>query len=282
MSNRNSHANKQAARERLRAERERQAKKEKIRRQLVVAGSIVAVLAVATGIGIVVSNMGGSDSAVSNADWKAEARQNSFTKPANTSGDKGTTVVIGEKDAKNTLQIFEDMRCPVCASFEQSVGETVIKDMEAGTYKLQFTMATFLDEAPQISGSGSHNALSALGAALNVSPDAFLDYKAALYAKANHPQETDDAFADDEKLIKIAQSVQGLKGNTAFEKDVKDGTYDKWAIEMSDAFNAVKDVTGTPTLKLNGTKLTAEGSENAPMLPEQFIAARDKLLNEKG
>ncbi len=47
MSKRNSQAAKSAARERLREERERQAKRAKVRRQLVVAASVVGVLAAA-------------------------------------------------------------------------------------------------------------------------------------------------------------------------------------------------------------------------------------------
>ena len=58
MSNRNNQANKQAARERLRAERERQAKKDRLRRQLIVGGAIVGVLAIAGGIGVAVANIG--------------------------------------------------------------------------------------------------------------------------------------------------------------------------------------------------------------------------------
>ena len=51
MSKRNSAEAKRAARERLRAEREKQAKRERIRRQLTVAGAVVVVLAIAGGIG---------------------------------------------------------------------------------------------------------------------------------------------------------------------------------------------------------------------------------------
>lgn len=46
MSARNSKTSKAAARERLREERERQARKDKVRRQFVVAGSAVVVLAI--------------------------------------------------------------------------------------------------------------------------------------------------------------------------------------------------------------------------------------------
>ncbi|TMU97614.1 thioredoxin domain-containing protein [Streptomyces sp. DASNCL29] len=265
MSNRNSQQNKQAARERLRAERERQAKKDRMRRQLFVGGAVVAVLAIAGGIGYAVTNMNSDNP---NQKWRAAAEKKTFAKPANATGPQGTTIVIGDKKAKNTLHVYEDMRCPVCAQFEKYTGPTVLKDIKDGTYKAQFTMGTFLDDNKQQPGAGSKNALSALGAALNVSPQAFLDYKEALYAPKNHPEETDDAFANDQKLIDVAQQVKELKGNTAFEKAVKNGTYDRWALAMSKTFNDTKDITGTPSFKLNGKKLQV--GENPPMTPDQF------------
>lgn len=282
MSKRNNQQNKQAARERLRAEREKQAKKEKVRRQLVVSGAIVAVLAVAGGIGVAIANMNeGADTKVSNKDWKNDAKKKPYAKPANTTGDKGVEIVIGKKDAKNTLTVYEDMRCPVCSSFEQATGDTLLGDIKSGKYKAQFTMGTFLDEQPQISGSGSKNALSALGAALNVSPDAFLEYKKALFSAENHPDEREDEYSDDERLVKIAQEVNALKGNKGFEKAVKDGTYDKWALEVSKLFDKAKDqgITGTPAFQLNGKKLTV-GNDNPPMTPDQFNAVVDEHLKK--
>ncbi len=105
----------------------------------------------------------------------AKAAKAKLVKPANTTGAEGTTVVIGKPDAKNTLELFEDARCPGCANFEQNVGETVQKDIKDGKYKASFHLGTFLDG--NLQGTGSKNALSAMGAALNVGPDAFLKYK---------------------------------------------------------------------------------------------------------
>jgi protein-disulfide isomerase len=275
MSKRNSQASKTAARERLRAERERQAKREKVRRQLVVGGSIVAVLALAAGVGVAVSTMGGSEADV----WDA-AKSRKLVTPANSSGKNGTTIVIGDKKADRTIEMYEDMRCPACAYFEQETGETVMKDIESGKYKVQYTMFAFIDGPDMAGGNGSKNALSALGAALDVSPDAFLDYKQALYSKENHPEETDDKFADDSYLIKVAQQVDSLKGNREFEKAVKDGTYDRWALENAKLFGK-NGVQGTPTVMYNGKKITAEGTENTPMSPDQYNAAIDKALAAK-
>ncbi|MGJ5828762.1 DsbA family protein [Streptomyces ossamyceticus] len=242
MSKRNSQTAKSAARERLRLERERQAKRAKVRRQAIVAASVVAVLAAAGGIGYAVVQTGKPTK------WEAAADA-TVVKPANTSGANGATVVIGDSKTDNVVHLYEDPRCPACAQFEQTVGETVDKGMQDGDYKLSFTLGTFLDD--KLSGEGSKNALSALGAALNVSPEAFLDYKAALYSAKYHPEETTDKFADDSYLIKVANTVDALKNNKKFQDAVEKGTYDAWAMKMSKSFDNAEGVQSTPTIKIN-------------------------------
>ncbi|MEU9096128.1 thioredoxin domain-containing protein [Streptomyces sp. NPDC048361] len=269
MSSRNSQANKAAARDRLRAEREREAKKAKARRQVIVAVSVVAALAVMGGAGYLIKE------AMKPSAWTA-AKDKTLVKPANSSGKDGTTVVIGKADAKKTLEMYEDPRCPICSQFEQTVGPTIKKDVDAGKYKIQFIGATFIDKGSP--GVGSKTALSALGAALNVSPEAFLDYKSALYSAKYHPEETEDKFKDRNYLITIAGTVPALKGNAGFQKAVKDGTYDKWALTMSDKFDS-SGVQGTPTLKMDGKKITDGQSDNAPMDAATYATAIDKALN---
>ncbi|MEU5094291.1 thioredoxin domain-containing protein [Streptomyces sp. NPDC020996] len=270
MSKRNTQSAKTAARERLRQERERQAKRAKVKRQVIVACSVVAVLAAAGGIGyaVVQANKPGH--------WEA-VKDDKVVAPANTTGTNGTTVVIGKASAKKTLKIYEDPRCPICAQFEETVGPTVKKDLDSGKYKLQYVGGTFLDGDSlgkgQIGsrGEGSKNAMSAMGAALNVSDEAFLEYKTALYSKKWHPDESDDKFKSDDYLIKVAQTVPALKDNAGFQNAVKKGTYDAWALAMSKTFDTNKDgVTGTPSLVMNGKMLTADGNGNPPMTVAQF------------
>jgi protein-disulfide isomerase len=247
MSKRNSQASKSAARERLRVERERQAKRDKVRRQLVVAGSIVAVLAIAGGVGYAVVQ----NNEPSKWDDAADAK---VVAPANTTGKNGLTVVVGDSKTDNTVHLYEDPRCPACASFEQTVGETVNKGMKDGDYKLSFTLGTFLDG--NLGGEGSKNGVSALGAALNVSTDAFLQFKTALYSTKYHPEETTDDLAKDSYLIKVANTVDALKDNKKFQNAVKKGTYDAWAMKMSKSFDDSKGVDSTPTIKINDKVIT--------------------------
>lgn len=277
MSKRNSQAAKSAARERLRVEREREAKRAKVKRQIVVACSVVGVLAAAGGIGyaVVQSNKPGH--------WEA-VRDEKVVAPANTTGTNGTTVVIGEDSAKKTLKVYEDPRCPVCASFEQAVGSTVEKDVEDGKYKIQFVGGTFLDgdslgeNKIGSNGEGSKNAMSALGAALNVSDEAFLQYKAALYSAKWHPEESDDKLKNDDYLIEIADTVDALKDNTKFRNAVKNGTYDAWALAMSKTFDTNKDdVTGTPSFVMDGKTLTTDQG-NPPMTVDEFNTLVDAAL----
>ena len=117
--------------------------------------------------------------------WEA-AKDEKLVTPANTTGKDGTTILIGEARAKKTLDVYEDPRCPVCAQFEQAVGKTLNKDVDDGKYKMKFIGAT--SSTATCSGEGSKNAISALGAALNVSKEAFLDYKTRCTRRSSTPR----------------------------------------------------------------------------------------------
>ncbi|MDQ0990360.1 thioredoxin domain-containing protein [Streptomyces sp. V3I7] len=276
MSKRNAQAAKTAARERLRVERERQAKRDKVKRQAIVAASAVAVLAAAGGIGYAVVQANQPSHWQSVQDSK-DVKAGKIVAPANTTGRNGTTVVIGKSSAKKTLKVYEDPRCPVCAGFEQAVGPTVKKDVDSGKFRIQYIGGTFLDGDALgkgkigKNGEGSKNAMSAMGAALNVSPEAFLDYKSALYSAKWHPDEKVDKFKDDAYLIEVADTVPALKGNAQFQNAVKKGTYDAWALAMSKTFDTNKDdVTGTPSFVMDGKKLTSGPQGYPPMTVAAF------------
>ncbi|UWM48665.1 DsbA family protein [Streptomyces carpaticus] len=283
MSKRNSQEAKREARERLKAEREKQAKRDKIRRQLTVGGSALAILAIAGGIGFAIANNtgGGSDS----TDWSAardildngapsgddadgedsaDGVNYPTEAPANTGGDDGLTVQVGDPDAANTVTLYEDPRCPICATFEQAMGETIKQGIEDGSYKVDFVFGTFLDN--NFPGNGSKNAVAALGAALNVSPEAFLEYHEAMFSEEWHPAENKDGFTD-EYLIEIGDSIPELKDNQEFQDAITNSTYATWALQMSDKFDA-SGVGGTPSMAINGQKL-----EQVPYSPTDLDAA---------
>ncbi|WP_130797091.1 thioredoxin domain-containing protein [Streptomyces otsuchiensis] len=276
MSKRNAQEAKRAARERLRAEREKEARKEKTKRQLVVGAVAIAVLAVAGFAGMAIANMGGGGS---DTDWgvverqvAGEAEEGDDTypdaAPANATGDDGLTVLIGDDDAPHTLSFFEEPRCGGCASFEQNMGETINAGIAAGDYNGDFTFGAFFDDNPQVGGDGSKNAISAMGAALNVSEEAFLGYVEELYSTEFHTSANGlQDFDSDDKLVEIGKKVEALDADFAqFEKDVRDSTFAVWAVQMAEKFSN-SGVESTPTVMVDGEMVTT------PETPEMLQAA---------
>lgn len=254
MSKRNNQEAKRAARERLRVEREKQAKRDRIRRQAIVGVSVIGVLAVATGIGFAVTKMNEPEKSEKSTDWAA-AKKEKLVKPAHTKGENGTTIEIGDGKAKKTIDTYEDMRCPACSQFEQAAGSVLVDGAKQGKYNLHIHLGDLIDRGG--GGTGSKNAASALGAALNVSKDAFVDYRTKLFSTKYHPEESEDKFAQNSYLLKVADTVPALKGDKGFHKDVKKGTYNRWATEMAADFNKVK-IGGTPEVRIDGKKVETQ------------------------
>ncbi|GAA2236191.1 MULTISPECIES: DsbA family protein [Kitasatospora] len=245
-----------SATERLREQRLREEKAEKTRRRVVLGVASAVVVALAAGVAIVVSQHSGGSSAAAGP----------VVAPANTSGPDGTVITYGKADAKHTLKIYEDFRCPICERLETTDGKTVQQLADNGTYKIEYHLATFLDA--NLGGKGSHNALAAAGAALNEGTDKFKQFHDVLYA--NQPDERTDGFGDVNHLLDLAGKVPGLKTD-AFVKAVKDGTYAPWAAKVSQAFND-SGVSGTPTLMLDGKTLNVFDGSGTPVSPEQYQA----------
>ncbi|MFG3498799.1 thioredoxin domain-containing protein [Streptomyces sp. NPDC047928] len=173
-----------------------------------------------------------------------------FVKPANTTGQDGTVVTYGKADAKHTLSVWLDPRCPYCAGLEMGLGKVMKEQADQGLYKIEYHFATFLDGT--LGGKGSKRTVNALGAAVNESPEKFHAYLGVLYS--NHPEkESDDKFGSTSTLLKLADQVPGLR-SPAFNKAVKELTYMPWVDKVSAAFYE-SGVTGTPVVKLDGKEL---------------------------
>ncbi|MER6298979.1 thioredoxin domain-containing protein [Kitasatospora sp. NPDC001539] len=245
------------ATERMRSARAQAERSGRIRRRVVVGAASAAVLALAAGVAFAV---GGSSGSSSDA-----AARGPLVVPAHASGADGTVVTYGKADAPHTLEIYEDFRCPFCEQLETTTGKAVQQLADDGTYKIEYHLATFLDD--NLGGKGSRTALAAAGAALNEGVDKFKQFHDVLYA--NQPDERSDAFGDVNHLLDLAGQVPGLKTD-AFVKAVQDGTYAPWAAKVADAFDK-SGVTGTPTVELDGRKLDVLTNGKA-VSPDQFTA----------
>ncbi|MBF9072060.1 thioredoxin domain-containing protein [Streptacidiphilus fuscans] len=259
----NPHANKPAsARERLQYEREAQARKQVRNRRIGIGSAVVAVVAIGAVVAVTVAgNSGGSGGSGS-----AGANQPLVT-PAHASGPNGTVIVYGNPNAKHTLDVWEDFRCPVCDKLEKADGPTIKQLADNGTYKIQYHLATFLDN--NLGGTGSMDALEVAGAALNDGgPTAFKAFHDVLYA--NQPSEETDGFGNLNTLLDLAKKVPGLV-TPQFTKDVENRVYAPWAQKVSDAFNS-SGIQGTPTLKLDGQVLNVFDSSGNAVTPAQYTS----------
>ncbi|WP_051942719.1 thioredoxin domain-containing protein [Streptacidiphilus rugosus] len=257
-----------SARERLAQERARQQQAQARRRRIGIAAVAVTVVAVAAGAAVAIGTAGGSGGSTGSAAGPLVA-------PAHTSGTDSTVIVYGNPNAKHTLDVYEDFRCPICDKLEKADGATIQQLADNGTYKINYHLATFLDD--NLGGTGSMDALQVAGAAINESPAKFKAFHDVLYA--NQPEESTDGFGNLNTLLDLAKKVPGLV-TPQFTKDVQNRVYAPWAQKVSAAFNA-SGVQGTPTLKLDGTQINVFDSQGNPVTPAQFTALVQQTVTGK-
>ncbi|WP_328708052.1 thioredoxin domain-containing protein [Streptomyces mesophilus] len=241
---------KRAARDRLAQEREQQKARDKRRRALIVTAAVVGVLGLAAIAGVIAANAGGDKKDASGP----------VVPPSGASGKDSLTIPVGKDSAKSTLTIWEDFRCPACASFETQYSPTIHELTEKGQLKVEYRLATIIDG--NMGGTGSVNAANAAACAQDAGK--FTPYHDVLYK--NQPPETDDAFGKDARLLELAKEVDGLD-SADFKSCVEDGKHVSWVNKSNDAFRDGK-FTGTPTVLLDGKNIFAD--QKNPLTPEQL------------
>jgi protein-disulfide isomerase len=242
---------KRVAREKIAAMQAAERAKARRRRQLLTGAIALVVIAAIVGIGIAVKSSG-SNSASAKATAPVGAVLDSYVDGKTHTGD-ATAVEYGSPDAKVTMTVFEDVRCPFCDIFELGARDVYKQFVDAGEVKVEFHVVKLIDVNDQANGenaSGSRNGGSALACAQNAG--LFDQYHDVLYD--NQPVETTDPWADPSALITLAKQVPGLD-TAAFETCVKNTTYGGWVDQNWTDFNTLK-LQGTPTVEIDGIALT--------------------------
>ncbi|MFG2599633.1 thioredoxin domain-containing protein [Streptomyces sp. NPDC048462] len=230
---------KRAARDRLIQQREQMKARERRRRTLIVSTAVVGVLALAAVVGVIAANSGGKGN--------KDKASGPAVAPSGATGKDSLAIQVGADDAPSTLTIWEDFRCPVCAQFENAFRDTIHQLEQSKQLKVEYHLATLIDG--NLGGSGSLKAANAAACAQDVGR--FSAYHDILYR--NQPQESDDAFGDNSKLIDLSKKVDGLD-TPAFRSCVEDGTHDSWVQKSDKAFRD-GGFQGTPTALLNGESI---------------------------
>ncbi|WP_326591439.1 DsbA family protein [Streptomyces sp. NBC_01294] len=246
----NRDATKRSARERLLVERERQKTRDKRRRTLIVTAAVVGVLGLAAVVGVIAANTGKDGS----------SKAGPVVAPSGATGKDALAIQTGKAEAKSSLTVWEDFRCPACKVFEDQYRD-VIHDLEAkGLLKVDYHLVTLIDA--KMGGSGSLKAANAAACAQDAGK--FTAYHDVLFQ--NQPQEIDDAYGKNAKLLELAGKVDGLD-TPAFRKCVEDGTYNSWVTKSYEAFGA-GNFRGTPSVLLNGKDIFADQAN--PLTPQKL------------
>jgi len=213
--------------------REQIAREKRRKRTLWTSIAAVLVLVIAGGIG-----------------WAVYSSQKSdeFTAPPG-ADDAGTGIVLGTGPV--TIDLYEDYLCPACKQFQQISGETLNQLVSEGKARLVFHPVAFLNRFSTTEYSTRSSAASGCAA----QGGKFREFTDQLFTK--QPPEGGAGLSNDE-LVDIGAGV-GLNRDE-FASCVSDGTYRPWTEHVTDEASK-SGVTGTPTIKVNGSDLQDRSPE---------------------
>lgn len=227
------------ARERLRQERERAARRRARNRALLITGA--AAIVVIAGVLAGVLARGGPKGA-------AGVSPAFYTGPFAplTLNSHGAATMAQPGVAKPVLVIWEDFQCPICDEFERANGATVQRLAQQGKVKVVYHPFTiFIGEQPQ-----QANSVRAWAAARCVPASRWLLYHNLLYS--NQPPETQQGGFPVSQLLRLGARI-GLTSQ-AFRACVTSQRYASQGVPLSEGIIA-GGITGTPTVTLNGRKV---------------------------
>jgi protein-disulfide isomerase len=244
-----------SARERLAAERARQAAKARQRRLLAIVLGAVAVVAVVVAVTVVVlDRQGRRDQTAS----PYHGPQAPLTRQAD-----GSVAMAKPGVNAPVVEVFEDFQCPACKTFEETTGKTLKELAAEGRAKVVYRPFHLFGEQRDPIRS---NSMRSAAAALCVPAPQWLSYHDALFRF--QPQEGSEGFAT-EDLVAWGRDVGVTDPN--FERCVTEQQKKPQVEQMTTYALQTRRVQGTPTLFLDGRQL---GSEI------QSPAALEKAVNE--
>jgi protein-disulfide isomerase len=251
------------------AERARQEAVERRRKIAFVAVGVVAILAIGAAVGIAI-NQESENSASSTGATPAIVT-------AAGDGDAGG-IPLGPDDGSKaaaeaagipTVDVYEDFQCPACKTFEAQSGPTLEQLAAEGKARVVYHPLNLIGS--QLSGdipkSSSLRAASAFACATTT--DKFMDWHDIAFA--NQPQE--GVGITDDQLVQWG--TQAGITDDAFKQCVADQTYVGWAKRV-DSASGDRNITGTPTLLVNGKELTRQPNQYTPEGITAAVAAATK------
>jgi protein-disulfide isomerase len=247
-----------AARDKARALREQQRKKERRNRFLWQGGIGVAVIAIALVVVFVVigsatpagpgpTNMA-SDGITIGKDFKA------VRTPAIPANGKPTPTVRDKKSSVVNIRIYLDYFCPICNEFENANKTQITSWLKTGAATIEIHPISFLDRSSE-GTQYSTRAANAAGCVATYSPDQYWAFTQLMYT--NQPVEDTPGLTDAQILAKIKSAK--AKNYSEIASCVTSHRYFGWVGSATTRAedgplpdSNVKTVTGTPTVLVDG------------------------------
>lgn len=249
----------EAAREKSRALREQQKKKDR-RSRVILQGSLaVLVIAIVAVIGLVIVNSVRPPSP-GPANMLSDGIKigQGFKAVPTAALQPGDTPVPSKTNAANVidLRVYIDYQCPYCGDFEAANAAQIKKWVSTGAATLEIHPLAILDQA-SLGKKYSTRSANAAACVANYSPNQFFDFSALLFE--NQPKENTEGLTD-EKIISLTKTAKVSKADS-IASCITDQKFKSWtnaatARATTDplAGTDVKKLAGTPTIIINGKK----------------------------
>jgi protein-disulfide isomerase len=237
---------KAVARERVKAMREEQARKDRRKEQMMRFGLVgAAIVAVAIIVLAVQASRSADDAPI--------------VMPAGVTEETGGVPLSAENPDSPLVEVWFDFSCPHCASFEAANGDTLKQLAESGDANVVYRPVTF------VGGANSTRATNAWACAVE---------------EGMGEELMDATFAQgtgytNRIMLDIGQSV-GLESGD-FRSCVNDGTYNGWVAASHEHGTRDRTVSTTPTIFIEGEVL-----DTSEWTPEGIVAAVATAAGDTG
>lgn len=231
-----------SARERMREERRQQEARQKLVRRLLIGGSAVLVVALVVGIGIFVQ---GQRAGGGGGEFAGQLP------PAKVSN--GTVVMAKDSVNAPVVDLYEDFRCPHCQELEERSGAVLKEVVADGQAKVVYHSVAVIDRGSVRAGAASLCAAK---------QGAYMAYHDMLFEKQ-------PSKASYETLKSYARDV-GIESSN-FVSCVKKN--ESKILQNTEQAKQEPGFQGTPTMYINGEKVSSQVMYNPERLREAITSA---------
>ncbi|MCU1584855.1 MAG: hypothetical protein JWM49_1411 [Microbacteriaceae bacterium] len=270
----------EAAREKARALRDEQRKKDRRSKVVLQSSLVVLVLAIVVVVGLVIVNSVRPPSPGPLNMLSDGIKISQGLKAVATPALQPDAKPVASKPNKNgviDIQVYLDYQCPICGQFEAANASQIKTLISSGAVTEEIHPIAILD-SQSLGKKYSTRAANAAACVANYSPNSFFAFNALLFA--NQPRENTEGLTD-AKLISLVKQAKVSKVDSVSDC-ITGQKFKSWvAAATARAFTGpipdsnVPKVVETPTIIINGKKYAGAVDD-----ARQFAAAVSKAAGD--